>query len=413
MLTNGMKRFLLLALFLGATLGPMEGMAAVWIVNVDGTGDAPTIQAAIDSTRTGDQILVEPGKYFENLHTKGKTFTLMSTDGPDVTCIDGRNGATSVLLSDFFESPATVVEGFTLQNGIGTVLLRQDGVRQLRYGGAIAILRASTTVRNCIVRDNGANVGGGIYGLTSTSLFEDVVVEGNFAGDGGGIAVENSEGIRFRNVTVRNNLAVFGGGFLIGINTFGSFQDCWFENNKATEAGLFQISDSNVQLTNCVAIDQQAAEASIGTLYSGNVRFLQSTLVRSSGGAFDAPFLISVDGGGLLLLERSILAFNEAAAFLSCGDGEVRITCCDIFPTFPTSPPCIITSETIYLDPMFCDLENHDLTLRSDSPCAEENSPPGCGLIGAFPVGCGTSGLPPSERHDTSWGRMKARFSTR
>jgi flagellar hook assembly protein FlgD len=39
-------------------------------------------------------------------------------------------------------------------------------------------------------------------------------------------------------------------------------------------------------------------------------------------------------------------------------------------------------------DPMFCDAENGDLRLHSDSNCAYDNNPE-CGYIGACYVGCG------------------------
>jgi hypothetical protein len=41
-------------------------------------------------------------------------------------------------------------------------------------------------------------------------------------------------------------------------------------------------------------------------------------------------------------------------------------------------------------DPLFCDPTHDDFTLAATSPCAPENSPGECGLIGAWPVGCET-----------------------
>ena len=39
-------------------------------------------------------------------------------------------------------------------------------------------------------------------------------------------------------------------------------------------------------------------------------------------------------------------------------------------------------------DPLFCNAGAGDYTLAEASPCAPENSPAECGLIGAFPVAC-------------------------
>jgi len=55
-------------------------------------------------------------------------------------------------------------------------------------------------------------------------------------------------------------------------------------------------------------------------------------------------------------------------------------------------------------DPLFCDLENLDFTVRDDSPCVIPPTP-SCAPIGALGVGCGIVGLEPS-----SFGRIKALF---
>ncbi|MBM3318277.1 MAG: hypothetical protein FJY75_10555, partial [Candidatus Eisenbacteria bacterium] len=53
-------------------------------------------------------------------------------------------------------------------------------------------------------------------------------------------------------------------------------------------------------------------------------------------------------------------------------------------------------------DPLFCDPENLDLRLHSDSPCAPGGE---CGLMGALPIGCG-----PTPAEATTWGRVKVLF---
>jgi hypothetical protein len=64
-------------------------------------------------------------------------------------------------------------------------------------------------------------------------------------------------------------------------------------------------------------------------------------------------------------------------------------------------------ATSFVLDPLFCDAASGDYTIQSDSPCA----PPGvtgCGLVGAFPVGCG-----PIATEPRSWGRIKSMFRGR
>ncbi len=49
----------------------------------------PSIQAAIDVAVNGDTVLVAPGTYVENIDFMGKSITVKSEQGPDVTTIDG------------------------------------------------------------------------------------------------------------------------------------------------------------------------------------------------------------------------------------------------------------------------------------------------------------------------------------
>ncbi|MHC4942152.1 MAG: hypothetical protein ACYTG7_03955 [Planctomycetota bacterium] len=78
-----MKLLSLTVIFLLAAALPAA--AAVYLVKPDGTGDYPTIQAAIDAASAGDEILLADGVFKgvgnRDLDFKGKAITVRSQSG--------------------------------------------------------------------------------------------------------------------------------------------------------------------------------------------------------------------------------------------------------------------------------------------------------------------------------------------
>ncbi len=102
------------------------------------TSDHNTIQKAIDAASDGDTILVDPDFNYENIDFLGKAITLKSTDGPEVTTIDGSfltrgRDFGSVVSFTSGEGPDSVLDGFTITGGIGTVF--SDLYGPARFGG--------------------------------------------------------------------------------------------------------------------------------------------------------------------------------------------------------------------------------------------------------------------------------------
>jgi hypothetical protein len=68
-----------------------SGRAEVWRVNAEGTGDVPTIQAAIQALDHGDTIRLADGVYTgagnRDLYNSYKWFFLQSASGDPEACI--------------------------------------------------------------------------------------------------------------------------------------------------------------------------------------------------------------------------------------------------------------------------------------------------------------------------------------
>src|SRR5262245_49399637 len=87
-----------------------------WHILNDGSGDAPTIQAGVDSGGMGDTVLVGPGTYYENIDSLQGGVVLISEFGPESTIIDGNQQGSVIHVTDDAE-----IKGFTIQNGLNNL----------------------------------------------------------------------------------------------------------------------------------------------------------------------------------------------------------------------------------------------------------------------------------------------------
>lgn len=148
-----MRTLLLLSAVSLLAVLPAPATADVITVDGGGGGDYLTIQEGVDAAAwSGDTVLVYPGTYAD-IHDCGgygtpvnvciaKSITLVSSDGPEVTVIDGGDGAQLGILVEYGDP--VVIEGFTVISGW----------RGGRWGAAItAFIRRG--VRECVfgVRD--------------------------------------------------------------------------------------------------------------------------------------------------------------------------------------------------------------------------------------------------------------------
>ncbi len=188
--------------------------------------DYITITAAIANAASGDEILIAPGLYAENLSVSGKDLALRNAGGGAVT-VFGQG------LDRCFMSTGTttdvVLEGITFSNGFSTA-----------GGGGVAILNGSTAdIIDCVIENNETTfVGGGLI-LSGGGSVTNTIIRNNIAGsDGGGVDVRGSLAKSFVNCLIEGNTGLEGGG--LSYSTTGdiaSFEKCTFRNNTATGRG--------------------------------------------------------------------------------------------------------------------------------------------------------------------------------
>jgi predicted outer membrane repeat protein len=202
------------------------------------------IQKGIDSSQNGDEVIVYPATYHENIHFKGKNITLTSKDAnnPDIvakTVINGsQNG--SVVTFNNGESADCILAGFTITDG------RND------LGGGIFASSASPTVTNCVLIGNTANLGGAIYCSDNSDLsLQNCTINKNSAGFGGAIYCLLSSP-KLSDCIFSMNQGTWRGGAVFNDKAAPTLSSCIFNDNSTNGngGGMFNEASSS-KLSNC------------------------------------------------------------------------------------------------------------------------------------------------------------------
>ena len=338
-----------------------------FIVRADGTGDYPTIQAAIDVALNGDTIVVEDGMYTgggnKNIDFKGSSITVRSVNGPRKTVIDCENSGRALYFHSG-ESADSVLDGFSLVNGRQT------------YGGGIYCYQADPTINDCIFENNRASTGtstafgGGVYCKESSLTINNCIFRNNSAwanyqnGSGGGIACFNS------NATLNScffvgNSAYAGTHFGYGGGVYGAgttLTNCTFVENLASHDGGGVHGGSNI-VTNCIFwnnTDSGGSDAS-AQIYGGVTVSYSCIMGWISGGTGNIsgdPNFVSVDDYHLMPSSACIdSGTNEPTGGLTetdldgnprafDGDNDANIVADMGAYEYNTQVPCIAVSPS-------------------------------------------------------------------
>jgi hypothetical protein len=306
-------------------------------------GDASTIQGAIDMASAGDTVAVAGGTYQEHIVVT-KNLVLLGgwnagftarDPAANVTIVDGQDMEPQTLRFAVGLGKATVLDGFTITNGLATQSLGF-------LGGAIYCSAASPTITNNVISSSRANFGAGIAvidgaapdiigneitgnieiqtsGIAGCGIFclnadplivnnhiysnkgsgircdksaptiENNVIEGNT--HGAGIACLESSDATVRYNVIRDNRATWGGGL-------------WIEDSSPT------IQYNMIRENTIEVINEQgggAGLASFGDFGSPVIsdNFFEDNFTTTDGGA------IIVMGSATPTIERNLFKDNS------------------------------------------------------------------------------------------------------
>jgi len=220
---------------------PAAANAKTIYIDDDGPADFNNIQAAIDDSNNGDEVVVADGVYTaegnRDIDFLGKAITVRSENGPENCIIDCQDSPEDQHRGFYFhswENVNSVVKGFTITNGNGPVEYIPSYPQSV--GGAIFCYGSSPTIDNCIIIRNSAWYGGGIYcdiycdSVSSPRIINNTITR-NSASSGGGIFGGQAT---IQNCIINGNTAEWGGG-LYGCD--GTIQSNIIIGNSALDGG--------------------------------------------------------------------------------------------------------------------------------------------------------------------------------
>lgn len=270
--------------------------AATYVVNPQGTGDFPTINAAIAAVVDGDIIELTDGTFTGTgnyeIDFLGKQITLRSQSGDPALCIIDTQGHPGAIFGAAATSDARL-ETVTITNV------------QL-YDAAVSCSGGDPTISSCVFLNNSRAL---YFGDGARPSVEGCL----FSGGEEALRAESS-GTRptFADCEFRDAICTTPTFALIDANWPGvaaDFQGCTFADNQRANGPLIDCGPGDLTFTECTFADN--------TVASGEA-------VIKCRGTFD----MIAD----VVLENTILAFTSQGQSVEGSTyGRITATCCDIY----------------------------------------------------------------------------------
>jgi hypothetical protein len=388
---------------------------STYVVDPYGTGDFPTIQAAVAAADDGDIIALTDGTFTgdgnRDVNYRGKAITIRSQGGNPETCIIDCEGSLTTPHRAFHlhceEGPTSVLAGVTITGGYG------PHYQSWWAGGGVHCVGSAPTITDCVFSDNYSREFGAAISCWHNA--SPTIVRCTFTSNvadnrGAGIFCYDSDATITDCIFAENSAENFGAG-LHCLDASPSVTGCMFRGNMVSRGAGISCVTSAPSIANCTFYHNLASASGGGVYcYRASPGIVSCTFVDNAAPAGGGVFC---EGSSSPTIENSIFAFATAGAAVSCNgpSDEPTLTCCDIYANaWGDWVGCIEDQYgidgNISEDPLFCDPENRDFSIDCGSPCAPFSPPnPECDLIGASSVGCGGT---PTIR--STWGGIKSLF---
>lgn len=364
---------------LSAIAGLLSGQVLFAQTTINVPADTASIQAAINLAHDGDTVLVQPGTYAEIINFRGKAITVTSS-GTAPAIING-DGLNSVVTFNSGETTASVLNGFTIQNG-----------GNYYSAGGIQITNSSPTITGNLITGNHATQGIGIDVYGGSPVIKNNTITGNTqigsGGGGGGIRTGGPYGNPcspsiIGNIITNNSLQGGGDGGGILINNYGLpvIQNNLIQGNYAYNSGggisvwsNGAIISQNLILNNSIGGGGSGGGVAILGL---NVSVINNTIVGNTAYDFSSGIYERSYSANTNITANNIVVAPYGQTPLVCGNVNATYPVFDHNDFFTPNGPswsgaCALgpTPVNISADPLFVDPAS-DFHLQAGSPAID------------------------------------------
>jgi len=421
--------------------------------------DYNSIQGAIEVSSNGDSIIVSPGQYFENIDFLGKEILVTSLyqANDDLTIIGltiidaGDDGSVATFKNN--ETNNSVLQGFTLKNGIGNSQDPDGNGSFYTYGGGVYCESSSPVIKNCIIENNTADQGGGggVFCYNASPKFYNTIISNNNTDDvGGGLYTREDSSPEFYDCIFEENTAEFGGGCYLRNESTPIMDGVVFRSNLASNSGGgISLKDNADLLAENVEIIGNEAEGLGGGLYVNNadptfsflliadnlsssggggyirnnssVNFSNVTISNNSAGLYGEGFYLR-DESNLSFINSIIWGNGSSQLYFRSSGEEVEVEIS--YSLIQDMQEGVIQNDNGNLiwgdgnfdeEPYFCNTSMGDYYIRENSPClygGEQGALVGCFEPGCGPVNSGPVWYIDASGDDSNDGSLNAPFAT-
>jgi hypothetical protein len=319
-------------------------------------------------------------------------------------CLDTWEPASEVRWCDFLQMaggrPWGIYKGWTFDPDVtvyvdaaggGDFLTIQEGIDAAIEGGHVFVLQGTYT--GTLNRD--LTPRGKAITIVSVGGPEETIIDCEGLGRGFNFQGSETASCVVDGFTIRNGVGAPGGGIRCYFNCSPTLRNLRIEDCASTGngGGIFCGSGARPSIEN-VAIVGCSATASGGGISLVAAASLANVTVFGCSSGSGAGGIACSGSNCTPTIQNTIVAGSSSGAGLSCasGAGPTTTHSC-VYGNAGGDALCGAYSENLSKDPLFCDQDGGDFTLRDDSPCLPAGNPWGV-TIGAYAEGTCATGLP-------------------